>query len=244
MALLGSRMNDGHTGGSEISAFAKKQMEKMGWTEGKGLGKTESGNASHIKVKKMEDNEGLGAKAAKDEKAEEDATWWHDGFASGLAKMHKKHGKKGKKDKKDKKDKSDKKEKSRPPSYEELFAATGGARLGMRARADQSGKFKRSETIDSHHRETAPAPGAVPMKVDAIPEFIGIDENKPRTRSNSMASNASDSEYNDTGIITTQAHTQTGASADFDSEAAMDKKRQKREKKEKKEKKDSKKRKK
>ena len=30
-------------------------------------------------------------------------------------------------------------------SYEDLFAATGGARLGMRARAKQSGKLKRTE---------------------------------------------------------------------------------------------------
>lgn len=34
---------------------------------------------------------------------------------------------------------------SGPPSYEELFKATGGARLGMRARAKQDGKHKRTE---------------------------------------------------------------------------------------------------
>ena len=33
-------------------------------------------------------------------------------------------------------------------SYEELFKATGGARLGMRARASQRGKWMRAEAAD------------------------------------------------------------------------------------------------
>jgi hypothetical protein len=59
MSLLGSRktldrmgktINEG--AGSAVSSFARKQMEKMGWQEGKGLGKNEDGMATHIKQKK------------------------------------------------------------------------------------------------------------------------------------------------------------------------------------------------
>ena len=97
--------------------------------------------------------------------------WWHDAFSTSLvafsasikSKSSKKKDKKDKKDKdkKDKKDK-DKKEKKRQadsspeeveiaaaaaaaPTYEELFIATGGKRLGMRARAEQKGKIRRTE---------------------------------------------------------------------------------------------------
>jgi len=35
-----------------------------------------------------------------------------------------------------------------PPTYEELYLATGGAQLGMRARADQQGKWKRTSVSD------------------------------------------------------------------------------------------------
>ena len=38
---------------------------------------------------------------------------------------------------------------TQPPSLEDLFNATGGVRLGMRARADQIGKWKRTENIES-----------------------------------------------------------------------------------------------
>ena len=47
-AKRGLSIHDG--AGSAVSSFARKQMEKMGWTEGKGLGKNE-GNVcqqSHI----------------------------------------------------------------------------------------------------------------------------------------------------------------------------------------------------
>jgi len=50
--------------------------------------------------------------------------------------------------KRKKRDKQNPAEPSGPPSFEELFKATGGARLGMRARADQQGKWIRTEQID------------------------------------------------------------------------------------------------
>ena len=133
--------------GSAVSSFARRQMEKMGWQEGKGLGKNEDGMSTHIKQKKKDDNAGLGVDktsefavdnnlkgGAKTSITGGNDNWWHDAFASTLKSLNKKGKKRSKKEGSD-----------APPTMEELFAATGGARLGMRARADQPGKFARAE---------------------------------------------------------------------------------------------------
>lgn len=82
--------------------------------------------------------------------------WWHNDFASNL-KQFKVKGvkiiKSKKKYSKRKVENSDETsalssastELSSPPSFDELFEATGGARLGMRARANQKGKIARTE---------------------------------------------------------------------------------------------------
>ncbi|QDZ25222.1 hypothetical protein HOP50_16g77680 [Chloropicon primus] len=52
--------------GVEKSSFAYKMMNKLGWSEGRGLGANEQGITSHIRAKKKDDNEGVGvAEAAK-----------------------------------------------------------------------------------------------------------------------------------------------------------------------------------
>ena len=137
--------------GSAVSSFARRQMEKMGWKEGKGLGKNEDGMATHIKQKKKDDNAGLGVDktsefavdnnlkgGAKTSITGGNDNWWHDAFASNLKSLNKKGKKRSKKEGKEG-------DSDAPPTMEELFAATGGARLGMRARADQPGKFARAE---------------------------------------------------------------------------------------------------
>ena len=74
--------------------------------------------------------------------------WWHHGFTNALTKVpssdKKKKGKK--KEKKKEKDKT-KKVEITAPSFEDLFRATGGKRLGMRARGSQKGKLARTEDI-------------------------------------------------------------------------------------------------
>lgn len=42
--------------------FGLKMLQKMGWTEGQGLGKDGSGIVEHVNIKKRADNLGLGAK--------------------------------------------------------------------------------------------------------------------------------------------------------------------------------------
>lgn len=44
---------------SKPSNFAKKQLEKMGWKEGEGLGKDKQGLKEHIKVNKKVTSEGV-----------------------------------------------------------------------------------------------------------------------------------------------------------------------------------------
>ena len=52
------------------------------------------------------------------------------------------------KKKKGKSKKHKKEVEDRAPTFDELFEATGGARLGMRARADQKGKLSRCEGLE------------------------------------------------------------------------------------------------
>lgn len=68
--------------------------------------------------------------------------WWHDAYSSALSGVRKKNKKKSK-------DKEGAAMNPDAPTYEELFAATGGARLGMRARASQKGKLLRTEQTES-----------------------------------------------------------------------------------------------
>ena len=140
-ATLGLSIHDGV--GSKVSIFARRQMEKMGWEEGKGLGKNETGISKHIKAVKRDDSSGLGSESV--EAVEINENWWHDAFSKQLKTFQApKKGLKSKKEKSLRKGTTDDAEK--PPSYADLFAATGGARLGMRARASQKGKILRTES--------------------------------------------------------------------------------------------------
>lgn len=47
---------------NDKSKFGLKMLQKMGWTEGKGLGKNEDGISEHVRVAKKSNNLGLGAK--------------------------------------------------------------------------------------------------------------------------------------------------------------------------------------
>ena len=139
---MGSQMNN--LSSSKPSKFALQQMEKMGWKEGQGLGKDSNGITKSISVKKREDNAGLGVEKQVEESLGEN--WWHDAFSANLKSFASKLDKKS--DKKRKRQRGeDVQENQAAPSYEDLFKATGGKRLGMRARADQPGKIKRTEGI-------------------------------------------------------------------------------------------------
>jgi Pin2-interacting protein X1 len=142
---MGTTMSD-HSS-SKPSNFALRQMEKMGWKEGMGLGKNADGISKHLVIIKREENAGIGSESLPSN--EMPNNWWQNAFSSSLQaftsslKTKKSNKKKSKNSKKSKQIEVVTAEE--PPSFEELFAATGGARLGMRARAKQAGKLKRTE---------------------------------------------------------------------------------------------------
>ncbi|KAF7665783.1 hypothetical protein LDENG_00133690 [Lucifuga dentata] len=49
---------------NDESKFGQKMLERMGWSKGKGLGRSEQGSTDHIKVKLKNNNHGLGANAS------------------------------------------------------------------------------------------------------------------------------------------------------------------------------------
>jgi hypothetical protein len=65
--------------------------------------------------------------------------WWQQGFNVALKKANSK--------KKKKRAKNDDDGDLDNPTFDDLYKATGGARLGMRARAKQPGKLKRTEDV-------------------------------------------------------------------------------------------------
>lgn len=148
---LGAMLNE--SASAPTSKFAQRHMAKMGWTEGTGLGKNRSGIVSHIKVRKREDEMGLGVEKAAIFEA---GNTWQDSVGATLARLSK-----GKKDAKSKR--KEKKERSKHSSQntkevttgggaakiytdEELFMATGGARFGMRAQRRAEAKWARTES--------------------------------------------------------------------------------------------------
>jgi len=155
---MGANLNESVATGP--NAFARAQLEKLGWTEGTGLGKHRNGRAEHIRVTKRRDELALGASSSAIEidPVVTGPQWWKSSVGNTLAKLaaakkKKKENRKRKKnssdndDNEDKKKKKKKKTKKRKLEYtdEELFEATGGARFGMRAQTQQKGKWNRAE---------------------------------------------------------------------------------------------------
>jgi Pin2-interacting protein X1 len=115
------------------SEFAVKQLQKMGWTEGAGLGKKGTGITTHIKVKKRAEQAGIGTETAAAEKQASTEQWWKDSVGDTLARLGSKKGK-------------DKKRRRKDYTDEELFEATGGSRFGMRAGITKNlAKWRRTE---------------------------------------------------------------------------------------------------
>uniref|UniRef100_A0A1I7XHP8 G-patch domain-containing protein n=1 Tax=Heterorhabditis bacteriophora TaxID=37862 RepID=A0A1I7XHP8_HETBA len=67
--------------------LSRKLMEKMGWSDGDGLGRSKQGNADHVKLKANYTGKGLGA----DKSNSYDSTWisHHDDFADLLTALNK-----------------------------------------------------------------------------------------------------------------------------------------------------------
>lgn len=73
---------------NDDSKFGQKMLERMGWSKGKGLGRSEQGSTDHVKVKVKNDSYGLGANASYEDK-------WiahQDDFNELLAQLNSCHG--------------------------------------------------------------------------------------------------------------------------------------------------------
>lgn len=169
---LGSSLQE--SAAAPASDFAYKQLEKMGWSEGTGLGKRRDGIKTHIRVKKREEQAGLGTEKAAVQQAAAGEQWWKDSLGDTLAKIGKK-----------KKGSSKKTSKKRKKEYtdEELFEATGGARFGMRAAPTQKlAKWRRTESMASDATPSrAISPDEVP-RVEGNSQKDGSEEISVRKR--------------------------------------------------------------
>jgi len=120
------------------SDFAYRQLQKMGWSEGTGLGKNRDGISTHLKVKKRDEQTGLGTEKQRAEQAAMSESWWKDGIGDTLSKLSSIRGKKKE---------GKKRKKQRNFTDEELFEATGGVRFGMRAAPTKNlAKWRRTES--------------------------------------------------------------------------------------------------
>ena len=89
---------------NDKSAFGFRMLQKMGWSEDKGLGKNETGIVEHIKVKKRDEGIGLGMVQSSDSAG---LLGWNEtvsSFNDVLKVLNESYGDKKKKKKKDKKD--------------------------------------------------------------------------------------------------------------------------------------------
>ena len=163
MRKLQSRSNEHFTEAPDKDSFGRAMMERMGWSEGKGVGKNEDGMKTHIRAEKR-GAEGLGADKGNAKFEGDNAKsciedgWYLKVFDKNKKKKKKKKSK-SKKRKRDSSSDSDgegeaESEKAGPPTIPtdaELFAATGGAMLGRRAcpRYGEAGKHKRIADADA-----------------------------------------------------------------------------------------------
>ena len=93
ISRMGAKINEAK--GSKISNFARKQMEKMGWKEGEGLGKDSTGIQTHVKAVKREDTLGLGAENVETKVLESVTdTWWAGAFDRAVQKSKERKSKK------------------------------------------------------------------------------------------------------------------------------------------------------
>jgi len=90
-------------------SFAKRQLEKMGWTEGSGLGKRQEGIVKHVSIKQREDEMGLGRE--KEKTREMNNLWWTESVGGTLARLQQQQQQQMKLRKKETKEKNKTKEK-------------------------------------------------------------------------------------------------------------------------------------
>jgi hypothetical protein len=173
------------------SEFAKRQLERMGWSEGSGLGKDRQGCATPIIVKQRVDvTGGLGIEKEKVRLTQQaiQNEWWKDALGDTLSKLSTNNDKKKKKKLNRETEKTDdnivetnNKNKKIIFTDEELFIATGGARFGMRAgKTRNQAKWRRTE--EQELKLLATQPRQVQNLLNDVELEIGSDMNSVATK--------------------------------------------------------------
>ncbi|KAL7573790.1 hypothetical protein ACA910_007819 [Epithemia clementina (nom. ined.)] len=176
------------------SQFARKQLEKMGWKEGTGLGKKRDGISTHIKVQKRQENAGLGIERHVAQTQQASSEWWKASLGDTLAKLgskSEKEKKNKKKRSKNEKDEETKKRSRKDYTDDELFEVTGGARFGMRAGKSRNlAKWKRAESSSelSSSRTDMTAAESSSSSISAIQQLSTIQESSDECANDSSAS--------------------------------------------------------
>ncbi len=125
---------------SDKTSFGQRMLKKMGWTEGKGLGKNEEGTSTNLRAVKREENLGIGAKT--DLFGDDGFSKTSNNFHGVLATLHAEHGNGS--NKKDSKKKKSKKKQSKDDGSLTLSKnlVTAGHARKMRESKDLSKKSK------------------------------------------------------------------------------------------------------
>lgn len=180
-AVLAAKNDTQNAAWVNEKGFGFKMMQKMGWCEGKGLGKGEDGMTQHIKLKKKDNNLGIGAEVGQHDR------WFsvtnnYDKLLEKLAQSEdsspkKKPGKKKRKrddsedvEKKHKKKKSKKKANGEPVTVEEKAAAE-------HKRQKKERRAKRKADAEAKRRGThrrARAKNAGNYSAEAMKEILGV----------------------------------------------------------------------
>jgi G-patch domain len=186
-----------------VSEFAQRQLEKMGWQSGTGLGKHRNGMESHIRVHRREDQQGLGQVAQASVQLDLQNEWWKQSMHSTLSQLKPSSPSEVDKKKKKKKQKKDRTSKNKSPSRattppsqlplaassvvfptdDELFQATGGIMFGTKG-----GSSRKLSRLGSGHL-SASSIGSVKKDTDETAK-----KQERRRKRNSSDDDAQDSQ--------------------------------------------------
>ena len=149
---------------NDTSSFGQKMLLKMGWKQGKGLGKNQQGTNTNLRAVRREENLGIGATT--DTLGEEGFTETSRNFHGVLATLKQEHG--GSSSEKDKSSKKDKKRRKR--DNKKASDALGGGITLSSKRVTAGHARKMREAKDLSKKSTADMAAIFGVRVEEYEE--------------------------------------------------------------------------